>query len=391
MLQMTSDKVLSAILLVSLSFVSVHAQQSSADQVDHGHRDQGSASQSPTATGAAQGTNNSGDDSRSQSSGTARGPSGNVQTLTAADWGEDLNSLEVPGTPGTRVPVTDGFQIDEAVYPEFTRELLRIQWRPLDPLDLLVIKPTHVKKPPVILYLYSFPSDTDGYVNTEFCKSLTERGFAAVGFVSALTGPRFHDRPNREWFVSELQESLATSVHDVQFILDYLTARGDLDMSRVGMWGDGSGASIAIMAAAADPRIKVLDLLDPWGDWPAWLAQSSLVPEQERAQYLKPEFLKKVENLDPVKWLPALRTQEVRLQLINSVMVTPTAAKKAIETAAPPNTKIVHYESAKDFLKQVAPSDKGFDWIKAQLGSATDPASSFTALKGSPDSPETKR
>ena len=36
----------------------------------------------------------------------------------------------------------------------------------------------------------------------------------------------------------------------------------------------GSGAAIAILAAAIDPRLKALDLVDPWGDWPDWLAKS---------------------------------------------------------------------------------------------------------------------
>jgi len=113
---------------------------------------------------------------------------------------------------------------------------------------------------------------------TKFQKALTKDGFAAVGFVSALTGHRYHDRPWREWFLSELQENLAKTAHDVQMVLDYLESRSDLDMSRVGMFGQGSGASIAILASAADPRIKVLDVLDPWGDWPTWITTSPLYP-----------------------------------------------------------------------------------------------------------------
>jgi acetyl esterase/lipase len=71
-----------------------------------------------------------------------------------------------------------------------------------------------------------------------------------------------------KWFVSELQEALATSTHDVQMVLNYLAKRGDLDMSRIGMFGQGSGGAIAILSAAADSRIVALDVLDPWGDWP---------------------------------------------------------------------------------------------------------------------------
>src|SRR4029077_13425508 len=153
-------------------------------------------------------------------------------------------------------------------YPGYTVELLQVQWRFGDPLDLYVMKPKGIATPPVILYLYGYPADTDRFKDENFQKAVTKDGFAAVGFVSALTGHRYHDRPMREWFISDLQESLATSAHDVQMILDYLSTRGDLDTTRVGMYTQGSGASIGILTSAVDPRIKVLDALDPWGDWP---------------------------------------------------------------------------------------------------------------------------
>lgn len=151
---------------------------------------------------------------------------------------------------------------------------------------------------------------TDIFKEETFQAAVTKDGFAAVGFVSALTGHRYHDRPMREWFVSELQESLATSAHDVQMVLNYLATRTDLDMTRVGMFTQGSGATIGVLAAAVDPRIRVLDALDFWGDWPTWMANSPFVPEEERADYIKPEFLKKVAALDPVEWLPQNSTHK---------------------------------------------------------------------------------
>src|SRR5271155_600742 len=199
-------------------------------------------------------------------------------------------------------------------HPGYTVELLQLQWRWGDPLDVYVMKPTGVKNPPVILNLYGYPADTDPYKNEIFQKALTKDGFAAVGFVSALTGHRYHDRPMKEWFLSELQESLATSAHDVQMVLNYLGTRGDLDMNRVGMFGQGSGATIAILASAADSRIKVLDVLDPWGDWPTWIATSPFVPEDERADYMKPEFLKKAATMETLDWLPKIKAKKFRLQ-----------------------------------------------------------------------------
>jgi hypothetical protein len=251
-------------------------------------------------------------------------------------------------------------------YPDFTRELLQVQWRPEDPIDLYVILPKGVKNPPVILYLYSYPSDTDTFLDQGFCNLVTKNGIAAVGFVSALTGHRYHDRPMREWFISELQESLATSVHDVQMILDYLATRGDLDMENVGMFGEGSGATIAILTATVEPRLKVLDLFDPWGDWPDWMAKSSLIPKEERADYLRPEFLKRVQPLDPMERLPQLQSPVMRLQEPLYEKVTPASARKSIENAMPPKAQIVRYKNAKA-LEDAASKGGFFDWIKEQV------------------------
>jgi hypothetical protein len=260
----------------------------------------------------------------------------------------------------------------------FTREITRVEWRPGDPIDLYILKPDGVKNPPVILYLYSYPFENDRFLNPEFGKFLTKNGFAAVGFASALTGQRYHTpRPMKEWFVSQLQESLATSAHDVQMILNYLASRGDMDMDRVGMFGDGSGASIAILAAAVDPRIKTLDLLDPWGDWPEWIAKSTLIPEKERPDYLKSEYLAGVAPLDPVKWLPGLKTQKVRIQFVKSVTVTPAEAKQKVEGAAPANAKIVHYDDAAAFRATIA-GGTGLDWIKQQMQFSVAPPLSAT-------------
>src|SRR5262249_2376911 len=177
----------------------------------------------------------------------------------------------------------------------FVRELLQVQWRPNDPIDLYVIRPQGAKKPPVVLYLYGFPTDTDRFKDDRYCERVTRGGAAAVGFVSAFTGQRTEHRAPKNWFVSELPEAVATTGHDVQMVLNYLDSRGDVDMSRVGILGQGSGGAIAILAAAADSRLKAIDLLDPWGDWPDWLATVSIVPAEERVNYLKPDFLKRLE------------------------------------------------------------------------------------------------
>jgi len=299
------------------------------------------------------------------------GPAGDISSKSLAPpkvvepW--DTPSLEGSHlTQQLRVPLGDVDTV-EGVY---THEVQRVVWRTVDPIDLYIMKPVGVKKPPVILYVYSYPFETDRFLDHDFCKFLVRNGFAAVGFPTALTGPRYFGRPMKEWFASEIDESLATSAHDVQMILNYLTERGDLDMSRVGMFGDGSGATIAILAAAADPRIKTLDLLDPWGDWPDWAAKSTRIPEKERPDFMGAKWQKKAAPLDPVKWLPQLKTQTIRLQFIKSVTITPAEAQAKIEAAAPPNAQIVHFDDAAAFKAAIA-NGSGFDWIKAQVGGGT--------------------
>ena len=193
------------------------------------------------------------------------------RTAQPADY-EDWTSPDLETSHLLAVPPLVGEKDD---MPDFTRELLQVQWRAADAIDLYVIRPKGVEEPPVILFLYGHPADSDKFQNDDFCNLLVKGGFAAVGFAPALSGHRFHERPMKEWYVSEMQETLGASAHDVQMVLNYLATRGDLDMSRVGMFGEGTGGSIRILAAAVDPRIKVLDALNPWGDWPEWMAKST--------------------------------------------------------------------------------------------------------------------
>jgi hypothetical protein len=277
---------------------------------------------------------------------------------------EDWSSLSIgPNDLPSEKPIVG--EKDE--YPEFTRELVEVQWRVNDPIHLYIVRPHGVENPPVILYLYSYPYDTPRFFDKGFCERVTAEGFGAIGFVSALTGQRYHGRPMREWFVSELQEALVSSVHDVQMILNFLSSRGDFDMNRVGMFGEGSGATIAILAAAVDARIRAVDLVNPWGDWPDWLGKSSLVPEAERPDYVKTDFLHRVEPLDPVLWLPKLGSKRVLLQDIMDDSITPEVCKKQIDSAAPRTAQIVRYGDSQAARKALA-GGQLFKWIKQQVG-----------------------
>jgi hypothetical protein len=289
---------------------------------------------------------------------------------------EDWSSLQIGASHLDPEPPLVG-ETDDG--DGFTRILVQMKWRPGDPLDVYVILPKGVKNPPAVLYLYNFKDDTDRFKNDGWCERVTSGGTAAVGFVSALSGHRFHGRPMEQWFVSELQESLGSTVHDVKFILDYLAQRGDIDMHRIGMFGQASGGTIALLAAAGDPRIKAVDALDPWGDWPVWLAKSPVANDDPRAaNYSKPDFVKKVEPLDPVKWLPTLTSTHIRIQQVMDNEATPDACKDALRKAAPKNAKVLRFANMAELAKG---TDQGrlFDWIKAELKALPAPGASTKA------------
>ena len=255
--------------------------------------------------------------------------------------------------------------------PEFVRDLFRLQWRAGDAIDVWLMRPKVAgklpEKAPVILYLYSYDDNGDRFRDNEWCKRATADGYAAVGFVSALTDYRFKRHGLSKWFVSELAESLGSTTHDVQLILNFLAQRGDIDMSRVGMFGLGSGATIAILAAQADARIGTLNVLEPWGDWPDWVSGSSIVPQEERSKYQSKEFLSSVAALDPVLYLPRLRTPNVRVQLVLNGKITPPTARERIAAALPVRATIVKYQNPEDLFK--AWQTAGLSgWLKQQLG-----------------------
>jgi dienelactone hydrolase len=277
---------------------------------------------------------------------------------------EDWGSLQV-GTSELRAEPPVVTLPDDS--DTFTRTLVALKWRPGDALDLYVVLPKGVKKPPAVLYLYNYTDDTDRFKNDGWCRRVTSDGVAAIGFVSALSGHRFHDRPMKQWFVSELQESLGSTVHDVKFILDYLASRGDIDMERIGMFGQGSGATIALLAAAADSRIKAVDALDPWGDWPVWLAKSGVgADDPERADRLQPAFLKQVAPLDPVQWLPKVHAPYIRIQQNLQDGATPRVCKDRIKAAAPKPAEFKRFDSTAAFMR-VAGGGRLFEWIKDAL------------------------
>jgi len=269
-----------------------------------------------------------------------------------------------------------------ATFPTYTEELLRVNWRRNDPIDVAIVKPAGVARPPIVLFLYGYGTDPEKFLHRQFCATLAARGFAAVGFQTALTGPRYHDRPLKKWFVSELPESIGASVHDVQLMIDYLETRDDLDASHIGIFGQGSGGAIAILAASVDRRIKAIDVMNPWGDWPDWLAHSAVVPEEERAGYTSPTFLDNIVPLDPIHSMDRLADRPFRLQQTLFDPAVPEDVRKTMQEALPANAQLARYADQAAYMASVSRNGRMLDWMQDRLGiSRTDGSELSSSLK----------
>lgn len=287
-------------------------------------------------------------------------------TADDKDYHEDFSSLSLQGSAFFPLRPVMGQKDDNPKMP-FTRERWQLMWRPSDPLDLYVCKPKGATgKLPVILYLYTYPSDTKRFQSDDWCMTMTSDGFAAVGFLSANTGDRLEMQSLTTTFFTDFRESLVSTVHDIQMILDYLASRGDLDMNRVGMYGQGSGGTIAILASSVDKRIKALEVLTPWGDWPQFFSQGSYATPDKRAKFTAPEFLAQIAPFDPITVLPRIQAKSLNIQDVRKSGRMPDASQERLETVAPPTAIINQYG---DPTSQSTHASVGllFGWLRAEL------------------------
>jgi len=309
-------------------------------------------------------------------------PDADGKGLTLARARESFSEITLKGSELKAVPALLG-SIEKK--PEFTRELYQVRWRPNDPIDLYVILPVGVKNPPVAIYLYGFPSETSRFKDDSWCQRTTHGGVAVIGFVSAFTGHRGEMKPVAENFLTKMPEAIAESTHDLQMVLDALATRKDLDLSRIGVFGQGSGATIAILAAAADPRIKSLDLLDPWGDWPVWLASAQNVPSSIRPALLKPEFEKALEPLEPLHYLPELKSRKLRIQF-HGDQGEPTEVLDKLKAAAPSNAEVIAFRNSQGMYRANA-GGRLFEWLDNALGAQPAPAPTTSDAKADASAP----
>ncbi|MFY9844126.1 MAG: hypothetical protein WAK23_13530, partial [Terriglobales bacterium] len=102
----------------------------------------------------------------------------------------------------------------------------------------------------------------------------------------------------------------------------------------------------------------------------------------ERAEYVKPEFLKKVAGLDPVDWLPKMQAKKFRLDIELFDTNTPTAAREKLRAAVPSGATVMLYKNMEEF-RAAFEDGKNLQWIRHELQSVSESSASSSSASRS--------
>lgn len=129
------------------------------------------------------------------------------------------------------------------------------------PVLILKLKDTKIKRRPAVVCLHS------SYKCKEWLRPLLEayasRGYIAVGVDSRYHGERatyktaYRDALVSSWKTGQTMPFIFDTVWDLIKLMDYLSAREDINPSCIGITGESLGGMHAWFAAAADPRYAV--------------------------------------------------------------------------------------------------------------------------------------
>lgn len=97
------------------------------------------------------------------------------------------------------------------------------------------------------------------------------------------------------------------------------------------------------------------------------MAESKLIPEQERPGFLMPAFLNRLEPLDPVRWLPSLKGRFLKVDDAVYERETPPEAKVRMDAVLPSGALLLRYPTQNDFEKNAMEGGRLMRWLDETL------------------------
>jgi predicted phosphoribosyltransferase/dienelactone hydrolase len=117
-----------------------------------------------------------------------------------------------------------------------------------------LLRPASPGPHPVVVFAHGWGSGKESPRNVAVAEALCREGFAA--FLFDFTG-------HGESQGSPEDSTAVQQVADLEAALDTVSGLADLDSRRIGVLGASSGAAVAVLTAARDPRIRALALRSP--------------------------------------------------------------------------------------------------------------------------------
>jgi dienelactone hydrolase len=219
-------------------------------------------------------------------------------------------------------------------------------WDPDEPVPAYVYHEKGNKAMPVVIFLHGMGGSKEQ--NAQRLRDLAGKGLFVVAVDAHLHGERkvpgiFPQNKGLgglgdDYSIWVHQSSVSHTARDVSKIIDALSARSDVDLSRVGVAGISMGASTCMVLACKEPRITVvvgfIGAVDFWYDvtkTPPGAAQDA------KRDALSPRVRQLVNSLNPRDRMSAI-------------------APKALFLANGARDDGIDIESVRSFVKALRPS-----------------------------------
>jgi dienelactone hydrolase len=197
----------------------------------------------------------------------------------------------------------------EARNEQIQREQLSLAgWDPDEPVPAIVYYKKDNRSMPVLVFMHGLNGNKEQY--PERMKALAEKGLFVVAIDAHLHGERKIPgifpkdrnlgRLGTDYSIWVHQSAVSHTARDVSKILDALSARPEVDLSRVGVAGISMGSSTCMVLAWKEPRVTVVAGLIGAVDF--WYDMTKTPPGKEqdaKRKEMSPRVRQLVDSLDP--------------------------------------------------------------------------------------------
>lgn len=203
------------------------------------------------------------------------------------------------------------------------------------------------KKFPAVMLVHGLSSRKEDTILLSV--AFARRGYATFSIDLPIHGERrLRDgRTIADLSLEETRHTGAVAVADLRRGVDYLSARSDIDKSRLGCVGISLGGIFGGVFAGMETRIKSVALWSAGGDWGEMLTESRhpfALKRREKGSLPDAETVEKtLHDVDPLNYIAKLAPRPLLLLAGTEDYVVPNECTDALFEAAGQPKKLVRY------------------------------------------------